>query len=156
VASRSGQYNPQVDLVASLHVLRARWDYPARDEATDPATPLAYRYPTCTLPSVRAEYVNADARIFPTNGAGGPLVVPSGLVGAGSDASFAQLHARASTFKGMGENGRLILRAEAGYTWTSALVDMPPSLRFYAGGDRSIRGYEWREVGPRITRYEED
>src|SRR3546814_492149 len=27
---------------------------------------------------------------------------------------------------------------------------MPPSLRFYAGGDRSIRGYEWREVGPRI------
>src|SRR5690606_6713230 len=31
-----------------------------------------------------------------------------------------------------------------------SLVDMPPSLRFYAGGDRSIRGYEWREVGPRI------
>ena len=27
---------------------------------------------------------------------------------------------------------------------------MPPSLRFYAGGDGSIRGYEWREVGPRV------
>jgi translocation and assembly module TamA len=27
---------------------------------------------------------------------------------------------------------------------------MPPSLRFFAGGDRSIRGYAWREVGPRI------
>jgi translocation and assembly module TamA len=27
---------------------------------------------------------------------------------------------------------------------------MPPSLRFYAGGDRSIRGYNYREVGPRI------
>jgi translocation and assembly module TamA len=26
---------------------------------------------------------------------------------------------------------------------------MPPSLRFFAGGDRSIRGYAFREVGPR-------
>jgi translocation and assembly module TamA len=27
---------------------------------------------------------------------------------------------------------------------------MPPTLRFHAGGDRSIRGYAWREVGPRV------
>ncbi|MBP6798291.1 MAG: BamA/TamA family outer membrane protein, partial [Luteimonas sp.] len=74
----------------------------------------------------------------------------SGVEGIGSDANFVQLHARASTFKGIGEKSRLILRAEAGYTWTNSLVDLPPSLRFYAGGDRSIRGYEWREVGPRI------
>ena len=105
---------------------------------------------------MRAEYVNVDDRIFPTSGVGGSLTLRSGVEGVGSDASFAQLHARASTFKGLGDNARLILRAEAGYTWTSALVDMPPSLRFYAGGDRSIRGYEWREVGPRLTRYEED
>ena len=26
---------------------------------------------------------------------------------------------------------------------------MPPSLRLYAGGDRSIRGYNFREVSPR-------
>src|SRR3546814_10968774 len=36
------------------------------------------------------------------------------------------------------------------HTFTDALTAMPPSLRFYAGGDRSIRGYEWRGVGPRI------
>ena len=30
---------------------------------------------------------------------------------------------------------------------------MPPSLRFFAGGDRSIRGYAWREVGPRRGDY---
>ncbi|MGY1408071.1 MULTISPECIES: autotransporter assembly complex protein TamA [unclassified Luteimonas] len=155
VGSRSGQYSPQVNLVASLHVLRERWAYSTEDD-DDPTTPLAYRYATFSYPSVRAEYVNVDDRIFPTSGVGGSLTLRSGVEGAGSDASFAQLHARASTFKGVGSNGRLILRAEAGYTWTSALVDMPPSLRFYAGGDRSIRGYEWREVGPRLTRYEED
>src|SRR5690606_34453888 len=155
VGSRSGQYSQQVNLVASLHVLRERWAYSTEDD-DDPATPLAYRYATFTYPSVRAEYVNVDDRIFPTSGVGGSLTLRSGAEGVGSDASFAQLHARASTFKGLGGNARLILRAEAGYTWTSALVDMPPSLRFYAGGDRSIRGYEWREVGPRLTRYEED
>lgn len=155
VGSRSGQYSRQVDLTASLHVLRERWAYSTEDDE-DPTTPLAYRYATFTYPSVRADYVNVDDRIFPTSGAGGSLVLRSGVEGVGSDASFAQIHARASTFKGLGDNARLILRAEAGYTTTSALVDMPPSLRFYAGGDRSIRGYEWREVGPRITRYEED
>ncbi|MGJ4730303.1 autotransporter assembly complex protein TamA [Luteimonas sp. SDU101] len=155
VGSRSGQYSPQVNLVASLHVLRERWAYPG-ENGDDAALPLAYRYATFSFPSVRADYVNVDDRVFPTSGVGGSLTLRSGLEGVGSDASFAQVHARASTFKGMGDNARLILRAEAGYTWTSALVDMPPSLRFYAGGDRSIRGYEWREVGPRLTRYEED
>jgi translocation and assembly module TamA len=70
--------------------------------------------------------------------------------GAGSDASFAQLHARASWFKGLGARDRLILRGELGHTFTSTVVDLPPSLRFYAGGARSIRGYNYREVGPRL------
>ena len=70
--------------------------------------------------------------------------------GAGSDANFAQLHARASWFRGLGARDRLIVRGELGHTFTDALVEMPPSLRFYAGGDRSIRGYNYREVGPRI------
>ena len=42
------------------------------------------------------------------------------------------------------------MRGEYGHTFTDALVAMPPSLRFYAGGDRSIRGYNFREVSPRI------
>ena len=65
-----------------------------------------------------------------------------GVEGAGSDANFAQIHARARWYQGLGEHNRLILRGEVGHTFTNALVDMPPSLRFYAGGDRSIRGYE--------------
>ena len=155
VGSRSGQFNPRLNLVASIHVLRERWLY-AEDGLTDAVVEPQYRYATFTYPSLRAEYVNVDDLLFPRSGVGGSLALRSGVEGAGSDASFAQLHARATTFKGLGQDARLILRAEAGYTWTSALVDMPPSLRFYAGGDRSIRGYEWREVGPRLTRYERD
>ena len=42
------------------------------------------------------------------------------------------------------------MRGELGHTFTDTVNELPPSLRFYAGGDRSIRGYGWREVGPRI------
>ncbi len=150
VGSRSGQYNDHLNLVASIHALRERWLYEVADGGIGAAVEPAYRYATFTFPSVRAEYVNVDDRLFPRSGVGGSLMLRTGVEGAGSDASFVQLHARATNFRGIGEDSRLILRAEAGYTWTSALVDMPPSLRFYAGGDRSIRGYEWREVGPRI------
>ena len=150
VGSRSGQYNDHLNLVASIHALRERWLYEVADGGIGATVEPAYRYATFTFPSVRAEYVNVDDRLFPRSGVGGSLMLRTGVEGAGSDASFVQLHARATNFRGIGEDSRLILRAEAGYTWTSALLDMPPSLRFYAGGDRSIRGYEWREVGPRI------
>lgn len=149
VASRSGQLNRHLNLVASLHVLRERWAYAAEDD-DDPDTPTAYRYATFTFPALRAEYVDVDDKLFPRRGIGGSLTLRGGVEGAGSDASFAQVHARASWFKGLGERNRLIVRGEIGHTFTDALTAMPPSLRFYAGGDRSIRGYEWREVGPRI------
>ena len=42
------------------------------------------------------------------------------------------------------------MRGEAGHTFTDELLALPPSLRYYAGGDRSVRGYGWREIGPRI------
>lgn len=149
VASRSGQYSRHLNLVASLHVLRERWAYTDEDDG-DPDTPPQYRYATFTYPSLAAEYVDVDSKLFPRRGIGGSLTLRGGVEGAGSDATFAQVHARASWFKGLGERNRLIVRGEIGHTFTDALTAMPPSLRFYAGGDRSIRGYEWREVGPRI------
>ncbi|MCR6664000.1 MAG: outer membrane protein assembly factor [Luteimonas sp.] len=154
IGSRSGEYSPNLNLVASVHALRERWAY--EEDGADPLAPTTYRYATFTYPSIRADYVNVDDRTFPRSGIGGSLMLRGGAQGAGSDASFVQLHARASWFLGMGENSRLIVRGEGGYTFTDALVDMPPALRFYAGGDRSIRGYQWREVGPRLTRYDVD
>lgn len=148
VASRSGQYNPFLNLVASVHALRERWLYAAPPKNS--GAPRPYRYATYTYPEIRGEYIDVDDRSFPRRGIGGSLSLGGGLEGAGSDASFAQIHARATWFKGLGERNRLIVRGELGHTYTDVLVNLPPSLRYYAGGDRSIRGYEYREVGPRI------
>src|SRR5690606_13068664 len=119
------------------------------DNGATPEQPQ-YRYASFTFPSIRAEYMDVDDRVFPRDGYAGSLTLRGGVGGAGSEAHFVQAHLRASWFMGIGEDSRLIVRGEAGYTFTNELVDMPPSLRFYAGGDRSIRGYEWREVGPRV------
>ena len=164
VASRSGQVSRRLTLIAALHALRERWAYaafeggadgpdPGTDEAnnaeeSDELVTTAYNYATFLYPSLRAEYIDTDDRIFPRHGIGVTLEVRGALEGVGSDANFAQAWGQARWYQGIGAANRLILRAEAGGTFTNALVNMPPSLRFFAGGDNSIRGYGFREVGP--------
>jgi len=151
--SRSADISPQLNLAAAVHTLRERWAYDI-DASTDGRA--LYRHASYSYPALRAEYVRLDERLFPRRGISGRAVLRSGIEGALSDATFLQVNARASVFLGLGERSRVILRGEIGHTFTNALNDMPPSLRFYAGGDRSIRGYEWREVGPRLVRFAVD
>ena len=150
VASRSGEINRNWTAIASLHALRERWAYAAEDDG-DPLTPVDYRYATFTYPSLRGEYIDADDRIHPRSGLGATIMLRGGAEGVGSDTSFAQVHTSARWYKGLAPQSRLITRAELGHTFVDAPIGtLPPSLRFHAGGDRSIRGYAWREVGPRI------
>ena len=148
VAARNGRINRHLTATASLHALRERWSYVAAN-GNGGTEPPDYRYATYTYPSLRAEYIDADDLIYPRDGLAGTLLLRGGVEGIGTDASFAQARATTSWFRGIGEDNRLIVRGELGHTFTDELVAMPPSLRFFAGGDRSIRGYAWREVGPR-------
>ena len=145
VASRSGQFNDHLNLVASMHVLRERWSYFTLNRPS-----LDYQYASFYFPSLRAEYIDVDNRLTPRRGAGGTLTLRGGKGGTDGDAAFAQLHASAQWFHGFDADSRLIVRGEAGHTFTDELLALPPSLRYYAGGDRSVRGYGWREIGPRI------
>ncbi|MGH8082892.1 MAG: autotransporter assembly complex protein TamA, partial [Lysobacter sp.] len=149
VASRSGKIDQHWTATASLHGLRERWAYAA--ENTDTSRPVYYRSATFLYPSLRAEYMDADDRLYPRNGISATGLLRGGLESVGSDANFLQAQVTARWYKGLGPRSRLITRGELGHTFTDSLVDMPPSLRFYAGGDRSVRGYEWREVGPRLA-----
>ncbi|NUS39920.1 MAG: outer membrane protein assembly factor [Lysobacter sp.] len=148
IASRSGEINRHLTVTASAHALRERWAYVTTARST-----VDYRYATFNFPALQADYVDVDDRLFPRAGVAGSLLLRGATTALGSDASFVQVHARASWFHGLGARDRLILRGELGQTYTGALVDMPPSLRFYAGGNRSIRGYNDREVGPRLGRF---
>ncbi|MBB6186340.1 autotransporter assembly complex family protein [Rhodanobacter sp. MP7CTX1] len=65
-----------------------------------------------------------------------------------SSASFSQLTADAKWIRGFAGNNRLILRASIGHIWTDDFSALPPQLRFFAGGDNSVRGYSYQSIGP--------
>jgi translocation and assembly module TamA len=68
-----------------------------------------------------------------------------------SDAGFSQVTADAKWIRAFGakKRNRLILRGSVGATWTKNFSALPPQLRFFAGGDRSVRGYGYQSIGPR-------
>lgn len=47
------------------------------------------------------------------------------------------------------DNTTVLARLELGAILTGDFSQMPASLRFYAGGDNSIRGYDYESLGPR-------
>ena len=70
---------------------------------------------------------------------------PSGF---GGDAAFAQLRAEAKLLRPQGESNRWLARLTLGALWTDDFESMPPQLRFFAGGDRSLRGFGYQTLGP--------
>ena len=144
-AARSGEINDKLTAIASINALRERWNYGDTDDNGE----RIYQYSTLFYPELRADYVDVDDKLFPRRGFSASASLRGGLKSVGSDANFAQLYGSLRWFLGIDQNSRLILRGEFGTTLTDDLVAMPPSLRFFAGGDRSIRGYAYREVGPR-------
>lgn len=65
-----------------------------------------------------------------------------------SDTSFVQLRSTAKWIRSMGANTRVIARAHLGLTAIDDVSTLPASVRFFAGGDQSIRGYEFESLGP--------
>jgi translocation and assembly module TamA len=65
-----------------------------------------------------------------------------------SSARFSQITADAKWIRAFWRNNRLILRGSLGHIWTDDFEALPPQLRFFAGGDQSIRGYSFQAIGP--------
>jgi len=64
-----------------------------------------------------------------------------------SDSTFVQFYGSGKHVMSFGR-GRLLTRFETGATWIDETEDLPASLRYFAGGDQSIRGYDFRSLGP--------
>ncbi|MGR9099879.1 MAG: autotransporter assembly complex protein TamA [Gammaproteobacteria bacterium] len=66
-----------------------------------------------------------------------------------SDTSFFQGKAYGKKIASLPWEGRIIGRAELGATAVDDFSKLPASYRFYAGGDQSVRGYAYKQLGPR-------
>ena len=99
------------------------------------------------VPGASLERVEADDRIFATHGYRVRLAFQGAEASLLSDASFLQGDLEGKVIRTLGERNRLIGRGEVGYTATSDFRELPPTFRFFAGGDRSVRGFGFQSLG---------
>ncbi len=64
-----------------------------------------------------------------------------------SDTSFAQARTEGKWVRKVTADGRVILRGALGAMVVDDFDVLPPELRFFAGGDQSIRGFAYQEIG---------
>lgn len=69
---------------------------------------------------------------------------PEGVL---TDTSFSQITADGKYIRPLGRRQRLLLRASLGAMAVGDFDQLPPELRFFAGGDRSMRGFDYQELG---------
>ncbi|MFC5488349.1 autotransporter assembly complex family protein [Dokdonella soli] len=102
---------------------------------------------TLLYPEVSLARKQADDPMFVRRGYSLTVAARAGQSGLLSDTSFAQLAADAKWIRGLSENSRFIARGSFGATKVDNFDKLPPELRFFAGGDRSIRGYPFQTIG---------
>ena len=133
----------------SLTLVQDRWQYVAALTPTyavtrDGFTTQHYELlvPSLTITSVPRGYLGEAlferGLVIELRGAARPL----------GDQSFLQLHVQDERVFSLGGPWHLLLRGELGATLVSKLTDLPGSMRFFAGGDQSVRGFEYDELSP--------
>lgn len=65
-----------------------------------------------------------------------------------SDTDFLQLRGSIKFITSLGSRNRLLVRGSFGTTETPDFDLLPSSLRFFAGGSQSVRGYGYEDLGP--------
>ncbi len=66
----------------------------------------------------------------------------------GSDTRFVRVWGRSKWLRTLTEDHRVLARAEQGAVWVDEVQDLPPSLRFFTGGDTTVRGYSYQSITP--------
>jgi len=103
---------------------------------------------TLLIPRARFSRTIADNRLNTSKGhqiSFGLGVASQNLL---SDTDLLQLDVRGKRVDTLSERWRLLTRAELGLTLVDSVDDLPATMRFYAGGDSSVRGYDYQSLGP--------
>lgn len=99
------------------------------------------------MPGYELTRVKADNPVYPQRGWKLNGSVRFAHQALASSASFVQLRGLAKWIFPVWY-GRVLMRLEAGVTLADEVTDLPASVRFFAGGDSSIRGYAYQSLGP--------
>jgi translocation and assembly module TamA len=100
------------------------------------------------MPGIGWTRVIADNPLYPRNGLRVNFKTRGSLQDVISDISFLQLMGSFKGILGLPWRSRVIGRVDAGATFMNSFDQLPPSVRFFAGGDNSVRGYAYKSLGP--------
>jgi len=92
----------------------------------------------------------SGAPLDPSEGFRQTYNVEGAHLAAGSDNSFFRVHGQWNYITTLKPKHRLVTRAELGAIYVDRDAELAPSLRFYAGGDQSIRGFAYQSLGSTV------
>ena len=125
------------DETGSLKVLQENFDISDESEST-----------LLLIPGMSWSRTWADNTIYTKHGARLSLSLSGASEAVLSDITFGQIVVRGKFIQSFGENSRFITRGSVGATQVSDFDRLPSSLRFFTGGDNSIRGFDYQSLGP--------
>jgi len=100
------------------------------------------------IPGINLIYTKADNLLLPQRGYSWFIDVHGGTDTLISDTTFLQGRVVGQRVWSPTNRMRILLRAEYGLTSVDEFSQLPTSERFFAGGDRSVRGYAYQSIGP--------
>lgn len=100
------------------------------------------------LPGLSFSKLQADSPIDPSRGYRLQFGVAGGLRDFLSTVDVLHVTTQARGLITVAEKHRLLSRIDVSGIATNRFSDVPPSLRFFAGGDQSVRGYGYETLSP--------
>lgn len=101
------------------------------------------------MPGVSFAYLRSDNRIDPHQGYRLQFDLQAAKEGLGSDTNLVHGNVLLKGLTTLGHNHRFLGRVQFGGSATNGYQqNIPPSLRFFAGGDQSVRGYDYQSLSP--------
>lgn len=100
------------------------------------------------MPGLTYSYLRSDNRIDPHNGYRIQFDTKLAKEGVGSDTNLLYGTVLLKGLTTVWDNHRFLGRVQFGGSATNGYKSIPPSLRFFAGGDQSVRGYDYQTLSP--------
>jgi len=148
VANETREWHGWVRTIG-VHALDGTFTVGQKAGESDNVPGLEHGQSNLFYPEVSLSRKSGDNPIFVRSGWSLVFTARSTVGSLLSDASFSQVTADGKWITSFWGNNRFIVRGSAGATWTNNFDDLPPQLRFFAGGDRSVRGYSYQSIGPK-------
>ncbi len=137
------QWNHQLD-TGWMQVLSLRWEAERYRIGED-----EQRDSRLLLPGVSYSKLQADSPLDPSRGYRIQVDVSGAHRAVLSDADILHVNFLAKGLYTLADNHRFLTRFNFGGVATNRFSDVPPSLRFFAGGDQSVRGYGYQTLSPK-------